>query len=73
MNLEVHSIGIDDYKEWLLKKHYAKRLCSVTYAFGLFDENNVLVGVITFGMSPSSTLAQSICGERFKSLCFRIE
>ncbi len=67
MNLEVHSIGIDDYREWLIKKHYAKRLCSVSYAFGLFDENNVLVGVITFGMPPSSTLAQSICGERFKS------
>lgn len=41
--------------------HYAKRIPSISYAFGLF-ENNALVGVITYGTPPSSTLINGICG-----------
>lgn len=60
--------SIDTYlcKDWLLNKHYAKRLCSISYSFGLFIDD-VLNGVITFGMPPSSTLGQSICGEKYKN------
>lgn len=36
------------------------------YSFGLFKSDNI-VGVITFGMPPSSTLCSSICGSNFKS------
>jgi hypothetical protein len=56
--------SIDSYlcKEWLLYKHYAKRLCSISYSFGLF-ENNVLVGVCTFGSPPSRALCIGVCGE----------
>lgn len=39
--------------EWILNKHYAKRICSVSYAFGLFNEMNILVGVCTFGFPPN--------------------
>ena len=35
-NIFVTSISYNETKEWLLKKHYAKRMCSITYAFGLF-------------------------------------
>lgn len=65
MSYEVTSIKYDDCKEWLLHKHYAKRLCSISFAFGLYIDN-VLQGVCTFGMPPSSTLARSICGKDFK-------
>jgi len=43
---------IDKYlcKEWLLKKHYAKRMCSISFAFGLY-KYNILKGVCTFGTS----------------------
>jgi hypothetical protein len=41
-----------DYKEWLLYKHYAHRIPSISYAFGLY-ENNILNGVCTFGMPPN--------------------
>ena len=34
--------------EWLLKKHYAHRLPSISYAYGLYA-NDYLQGVITFG------------------------
>jgi len=40
-------------KVWLLKKHYAHRLPSICYSFGLYDKNNTLVGVCTYGEPPS--------------------
>jgi hypothetical protein len=49
-------------REWLLKKHYAKRLCSISYCFGLFDEKNILIGVCTFGSPPSRSLCIGVCG-----------
>lgn len=48
----VRSIETYLTKEWLLHKHYAKRMCSISYAFGLFKEN-ILVGVCTYGMPPN--------------------
>jgi uncharacterized membrane protein len=62
----VKSIKSELCKEWLLNKHYAKRLCSISFSFGLFNKENILMGVITFGMPPSSTLSSSICGEKYK-------
>lgn len=49
-----HAQSIDKYetKEWILKKHYAHRMPSVSYAFGLYH-GNILEGVCTFGMSPN--------------------
>ena len=44
----VKSIDSYECKEWLLKKHYLKRIPSISYSFGLF-KNNLLVGVCTFG------------------------
>lgn len=50
-----------EYAEWLLKKHYAHRIPSISYAFGLY-ENNVLRGVCTFGTPASSSLRAGIAG-----------
>jgi hypothetical protein len=65
--------SIDSFlcKEWLLKKHYAKRLCSISYSFGLF-ENDILIGICTFGMPPSSTLAESICGKEYSKIVLEL-
>lgn len=38
-------------KEWLMYKHYAKRIPSIEYSFGLF-QGLLLVGVCTFGTPP---------------------
>lgn len=51
--------------EWLLEKHYAKRIPSISYAFGLYNDR--LIGVITFGTPASSTLLKGICGEEYAS------
>ena len=55
--------SIDSYlcKDWLLNKHYAKRLCSISYSFGLFN-NNVLVGILTIGKPASPQLCNGVCG-----------
>lgn len=50
--------SIDNYqcKDWLLNKHYAKRIPPTEYAIGIFNEDNILQGIITFGTPVSSTL-----------------
>ena len=50
--------------QWLLFKHYAKRLPVITDAFGLFC-NKELRGVITYGHPPTPTLCRGICGEDY--------
>ena len=47
---------------WLLQKHYAKRLCPISYAFGIYDELK-LIGVVTYGVPSSSTLREGLCGK----------
>lgn len=57
----MQSIPSKETYEWLLKKHYAHRIPSISYAFGLF-EDNILKGVCTFGTPSSSSLRIGIAG-----------
>jgi hypothetical protein len=50
-------------KEWILKKHYAKRMPPIEYAFGLFDCNGTMNGIVTYGTPVSSTLRDLWKGE----------
>lgn len=61
----VKSIDNFQCKDWLLHKHYAKRIPPIEYAFGLFDINNTLHGVITYGTPVSSTL-RNLWNNEFK-------
>jgi len=47
---------------WLLEKHYAKRKCHRMYCYGLFIDD-VLEGVITYGMPPSPQVGRGFLGE----------
>jgi hypothetical protein len=49
-----------EHQEWLLKKHYARRTCSVSYAFGLVHDEK-LVGVCTFGCPPNYNYNDGKC------------
>tara|TARA_R100000353_G_scaffold135998_1_gene96541 strand:+ start:49 stop:711 length:663 start_codon:yes stop_codon:yes gene_type:complete len=49
----IESIKKHETYEWLLHKHYLKRLPSISYCFGLFNAFKNLCGVITFGMSAN--------------------
>ncbi|MBA3706522.1 MAG: hypothetical protein H0W84_11685 [Bacteroidetes bacterium] len=48
----VQSISSNDYKEWLIKKHYAKRMPIIEHSFGLYDVHGILQGVCCFGPPP---------------------
>ena len=53
IEFKVESIDALKCKEWLLYKHYAKRVPSIQYSFGLYDAK-ILIGVCTFGSPPRS-------------------
>jgi len=57
----VHGVDLTQYKEWLLKKHYAHRIPSISYAFGLFDSDNILQGVCTLGTPVCPSLNMGKC------------
>lgn len=44
--------------------HYAHRLPSISYAYGLF-ENGELIGCCTFGSPASPSLVKGVCGGQF--------
>ena len=48
--------------ETVIKEHYLHRKCPCSHAYGLFDTNGELKGVVTYGVSCSSTLLKGICG-----------
>jgi hypothetical protein len=62
---EVKPITYAETKPFILEKHYAKRMPSISHAFGLFIRNE-LVGVVTYGMPASPWLCKGICGDANK-------
>jgi len=64
-NLEVKKVSYEDTKPFLLGIHYAKRMPSISYAYGLVHEEN-LVGICSFGSPASPSLCKGICGEENK-------
>ena len=63
--MEVKPIKSFETKPLLLNRHYAKRLPSISYAFGLFDDG-MLVGVCTYGSPASPSLCVGVCGEQYR-------
>jgi hypothetical protein len=67
----VKPIDSDQTYDWLLYKHYAKRIPSISYAFGLF-ELEVLKGVLTIGKPASPSLCDGICGKEFSKFVYEL-
>lgn len=62
---EIFQIEPIDYKqamEIVIEKHYLHRKAPCSKAFGLFRDGECF-GVVTYGISPSSTLLKGVCGE----------
>ena len=70
MTYNVIQIERSQCEEYILGIHYAKRWPSISYAFGLYL-NDELCGVVTYGSPPSSTLKRGIAGwwENIVVLC----
>ena len=58
-NFSVKIIPSQETWEWLLKKHYAHRIPSISYAFGLYEDKK-LIGVCTFGTPASDNISKLI-------------
>ena len=59
--ITVTSIKRSDYAPWLLERHYARRMCPVSHAFGAYADGE-LVGVVTYGAPASRHLCEGVCG-----------
>ena len=62
--MKVLQIKPEETYPWLLKKHYAKRVPQIMFAFGLYDDAD-LVGVVTYGIPASPSLCMGICGKEY--------
>ena len=70
-DFKVKKIDYESTKEWILKKHYAQRMPSISYAYGLF-KNDIFVGVLTIGKPVSNGLCTNLCGEKFKQKVYEL-
>ena len=59
-------INYGETKPFILDMHYSRRMPSITYAFGLY-ENNKLIGVITYGSPASPYLCAGLAGGRMQT------
>ena len=60
-----------DLEDFILKKHYAQRMPSISYSFGLYY-NNPCLGVCTFGKPASNSLCKGVCGEEYSKSVFEL-
>ena len=68
---DILRISYDDTKPFILDIHYAKRMPSISYAYGLFKNNN-LIGIVSYGSPPSPALCKGIAGEKNKSIVLEL-
>ena len=61
-NYYISKISYNQTKPFILDIHYAKRMPSISYAYGMY-KNNQLVGVVTYGKPPSPALCKGIMGQ----------
>jgi hypothetical protein len=64
-NLLVKKIDYADTKHMILNVHYAKRMPSISYAYGMFDGEE-MVGMVTYGSPASPWLCKGVCGEEYR-------
>ena len=67
----VQAIKKSEVYPWILKRHYAHRIPSISYAMGLF-QNKELLGICTFGKPASPDLCRGICGEEHSTRVYEL-
>ena len=67
----VLSIKPEETYEWILKKHYAHRLPSISWAFGLFA-GEVLEGILTIGKPASPSLCVGVLGKEYENIVYEL-
>ena len=69
--MKILPINRFEVEPWLLEKHYARRMCSISFAFGLYI-NDQLEGVITYGVPASPFLCMGVCGIQNKDIVLEL-
>ena len=64
-NYSVQQIEYKDTKHLILNVHYAKRMPSISFAYGLFEEKE-FVGLVSYGSPASPSLCKGILGEQYR-------
>lgn len=61
---EIKQISYQEAIDIVVERHYLHRKCPVSYAYGLFRKSDQeIVGVVIYGVPPSSTLLRGVCGD----------
>lgn len=68
---EVRIITREETKDFILNIHYAHRMPSISFSFGLYEENE-LIGVCTYGKPASSNLQKGVCGEMYAPIVWEL-
>lgn len=63
--MNVKPVTRQQCEPFIIGIHYAKRWPSISYSFGLFDEDD-LVGIVTYGTPPSAPLKRGVAGDELK-------
>lgn len=71
MERHIAQVSRNDTKPFLMGIHYARRMPSISFAYGLFQGGN-LEGVVTYGTPPSAPLRSGICGPDFLQNVFEL-
>jgi len=62
----VVEIPYEATKDWILNIHYAGRMPSISYAYGLYFYDE-MVGMVSYGSPASPALCKGICGEEHRA------
>ena len=68
----VKSIEASQTHDWYLHKHYAHTIPSITYAFGLFNKNNEMIGVCSFGHPIAPFLISRAFNGKYQDCFFEL-
>lgn len=71
MSFEVRRVENSVTHDFILNKHYAKRIPIINFAFGLYIDGE-LEGILTVGRSASAPLAAGVCGPEHKSRVYEL-
>ena len=71
VNWEIKTIEYNTAKDFLLPRHYSGRIPSISYAYGCYNDGN-LVGVLTVGKPASNSLCKGVCGEQYSKNVYEL-
>ena len=70
-NYSVNKISYEDTKPFIMNIHYAKRMPSISYSFGLFSKRE-LIGMVSYGSPPSQSLCRGIAGDEYSNIVLEL-